>query len=416
MGKKKSKGNKKKELVPKNSDVLEMDDLIVEFNKKSLERLKDGKIAFFINGYSQIPGDSDNADDSGFFRGFCNEDEIKRLREPQNGEDYLLRLRAEAVVDNTRILRVISKRSKKNENWNFTNHFSVREFNYCLDRLTEEDKNKLKKVPMGFVFSDDPNGACMKTKFGNIIVVSETLRYFLFFMNLFMLNFDEEVPIDVMEAALTIAIRTMLGAEALDFDLDPRGIIPEEIQYKIDLVVENQLRFVIAHEFSHHILGHLDGKSVVNRELYKIFDDKKGNNTYEFYNNRQQQELEADEAAIMRLNFKNQWEFESLVHDAILFFVYLDIYDSVCNKINSQEHLEKTHPNPLDRMWNIYEVIKDRVSFDKSIIENALRIAGIVKGYLKRDLDTNNTEKYRSYGSVYLGKWRGPVLIDRIDY
>jgi len=89
----------------------------------------------------------------------------------------------------------------------------------------------------GLVFSNDPNGACERTDYGDIITVSSALEYFLFFMNMAYLDFGVEVPSHVRVAAQRIAIRTMLKTEALDFDMDARGIIPPELKLQIDALV-----------------------------------------------------------------------------------------------------------------------------------------------------------------------------------
>lgn len=55
---------------------------------------------------------------------------------------------------------------------------------------------------------------------------------------------------------MVIATRIMALNETLDFDLDPRGVIPAEMK-EIRELVTLQMRFVIGHEYAHHGLGHL---------------------------------------------------------------------------------------------------------------------------------------------------------------
>jgi hypothetical protein len=395
---------------------VDMEQFVKEHNAKAQRDLISGNgPVFFINSYYEIQEGAIKDKQASKYRPFCNEKEISRILNVNSAEDYLLKTRADAVYNNPRINRVITQRQNKyKEKWNFTNHFSKEEFNYCLDLLSEDDKFKLSNVPMGFIFTNEANGACMPTDFGNIIVISESLKYFLFFMNLCFIKFDNgEVPPDIVFAALTIAIRTMLETESLDFELDPRGNIPKEIEVENNETVKKQLQFVISHEFAHHLLGHLDSKRLVERNLLRLSVNTQ--EEYKFYNNTQKQEFEADIEAIKLLQFQHEWEFEEMVQNAIMFFIYIDVYEKVRNQIFPPIGYNRTHPDPIDRIWNLYEAVKDRVIFDKSSIEKALDFAEMIKKYLEEDVAID-IEKYETYGSLYLEQWRGKVLVDRIDY
>ena len=47
---------------------------------------------------------------------------------------------------------------------------------------------------------------------------------------------------------MLIALRVMVQKEALDFEQDPRGIIPEGLDLDINDIVSKQLQFIIGHE------------------------------------------------------------------------------------------------------------------------------------------------------------------------
>lgn len=419
--KKRSKSRVKKNHIKKKrrsnqNKGVDINLFIKEQNVKALEELNSGNgPVFFINSYSKIKEDENKNQLASMYRPYCNEKEISRLLNVNSAEDYLLKTRADAVFNNPRIHRVmIQRQNKYKKKWSFTDHFSKEEFNYCLDLLSENDKLKMSEVPMGFIFSNEPNGACMRTNFGNIIVVSESLKYFLFYMNLCFINFNNgEIPPDVQRAALTIAIRTMLLTESLDFELDPRGDIPKGIEIENDETVKKQLQFVISHEFAHHLLGHLDHNNLIMRNLFNSF--KSVNLQEKFYNNSQKQEFEADIEALNILKFKHGWEFEEIVQNAIMFLIYIDVFEKVNNQIFPSFGYNRTHPDPIDRIWNLYEEVKDRVSFDESLIERTLNFAKEIKQYLEEDVAVN-IDTYETYGSVYLGQWRGDLLVDRIDY
>lgn len=350
-----------------------------------------------------------------FYKPICSDEEIGRIFNVQNAEDYLLKLRADTVVDHMRLFRVMRNRYLKNETqWNFTKHFSVREFERYLSFLHDKDKNVCSNITKGFIFSNEPNGSCMKTDYGDIIAISESLRYFLFYMNLCYLDFDHEVPPDVRFSAQLIAIRTMLKSEALDFELDPRGTIPSSLESKINNLVEEQLEFTIGHEYAHYMLKHLDTNNLISRPLFRAFKNEQEEKSYVFYNYLQKQEFEADETAILRPEYTKS-KLSQMTYNAILFFIYLDVYQNVSEQIFSPNPNFKTHPDPLDRMRNIYERVEEKIELDKHKIDELLKITSSHKEKLASDVGYN-IEKYETYGSVYLGQWRGPVLRDRIDY
>lgn len=351
------------------------------------------------------------------YRPFCNDSDINRIFNVTDSEDYLLKLRAETVVDNMRLFRIIRNRSIQNEStWDFTKHFSVTEFEDYIMNIPAEYAKK-SNLTKGFIFSNDPNGSIMRTDYGDIICISEALRYFLFYMNLAFLDFQVHVPQSVRYQSMMIGIRTMLKTETLDFEQDPRGIIPKELEESINYIVEHQLQFIIGHELSHHYLNHLDKSKIIKRNIYRLFENEESElETNEFYNHSQEQEFDADNFSLELLakcgNLNSYY-----VQGAITFFGYLEIFESVSNYLFPPSSLYQTHPNPADRYKKIIE--KYEVYTDKIFISNFL---GSVKGYKKVIIDKigYEVEKYEMYGSYYLAKpntkWRGRKLIDRKDY
>lgn len=77
----------------------------------------------------------------------------------------------------------------------------------------------------------------------------------------------------------------------------------------------------------------------------------------------------------------------------------------------------KTHPDPIERLWNLYHSLLpiSETKVSKQAIENLLTASQSVKDYLQEDIGFN-IDNYETYGSLYLGSWRGPILIDRVDY
>ncbi|MDX9815099.1 MAG: hypothetical protein RBS91_10610, partial [Sulfurimonadaceae bacterium] len=274
------------------------------------------------------------------------------------------------------------------------------------------DYENIEKITYGYIFCDDPNGRILKTDYGNIVTISESLKYFLYFMNLCFLTFNDiEVPNDVKHAALLIAIRTMLQTESLDFELDPRGIIPDKLEKQLIEYTNLQLEFIVGHEFSHHFLNHLENASIVEKSMFE-----RDCEIYEkVYTYNQMQEFEADIDAIKRPIFSDEMR-KNFVNRALFFFAYFEIYNSVKEQIFPSGNRIKSHPEPMDRFNKIKQEFHSL--FDKDELENIdnlLKFVDFYKIELQEDVSIN-IERYEFYGSIYLGSWRGKPLVDRVDY
>ncbi|MBV6715878.1 hypothetical protein [Paenibacillus chitinolyticus] len=396
-----------------------------EENLRMLERAianKDPGVKHFqlqSRSISDLYNDDDpRAEEKNWFLSFCNKNEVERIFNPISGADYLLKLRAEALFDSTRLERVILARKRLlGDKWSFSNHFRTKEFNKYIHFLPEEDREVIKEVPMGFLFTFEANGYCMKTEFGNIIVVSEALRHFFYYMNLGFLNFGE-IPSDVRSSSRMIAIRTMLETEAMDFELDPRGKVPKNIHNQCTNIANKQIEFIFGHEIAHHLLNHLDENNTTQRPLTRGSLEQYGKRkNHVYYNYLQKQEFDADLTALDRPIFKSRMEYQYLVLAAILFFLYLDIFEAVSNYIYPPINSQKTHPKPLERFWNVYNSTKNGFDlFSEEQIMEFLNMTTEYKEYLIREHIPYNIDLYEMYGSIYLGQWRGKKLVDRVDY
>jgi len=350
----------------------------------------------------------------GFYNTLCNADEIARILTPKTAQDYLLKLRANATVEHVRIFRVLRSRMiEYGDAWNFTASFDQSPFENYKTLLTDQDREAVHGVACGFVFCNEPNGRIIKTDFGNVITLSLSLRYFLRFMNLAFLHFNETgIPGDVRGAAIKIALRTMLQSEALDFDLDPRGDIPTEIAQDLDYHTDLQLQFVVGHEFSHYFLGHLDSRNVVDDPFLTGLDSSRP--AHRVFSYAQQEELDADIDAIQRPLLDTR-ERSDLLNRALFFFAYLDIFQAVREQISPSPSHHRTHPSPIDRIHNLLDKFQGQIEIDEHNIANLLRSAKQIKLQLIEDVALN-IDSYELYGSIYLGSWHTKKLVDRVDY
>lgn len=359
----------------------------------------------------------DNRWDPVWFAGFCTKDEIDRIVNPQKPMDFLLRERADVVADNIRYERVYMNKARVSKKWSFEKSFCAYHYNAVLNRLSKVDKAECKGLTYGDMFSNDVNGyAWNDEKWGRFVSLNESLQFYMKFCNLAILEFKKEVPVDVRVNAMRIAIRVMLKQEAMDFFMDPRGIVPYEIGMEIHKPIKYELQYIAGHEFSHHLCGHLNDKNISKKKMLKI-----GEKEYykPVYSTSQLQEFEADVASLMRPNYGEK-EYSEILKGALIWFISLGLAEKAQNIINPALPFGiKTHPSAKERYDYILENARVPDDFNFKYIKKINENARFMEEFLENDL-AENYDVYDFYGSCYLAEpnteWRGRELIDRVDY
>lgn len=336
---------------------------------------------------------------------FYNQEQINRIFNPKNGHDVLLKMQADSIINNMRITREMFHRYDASKTWNIEEQFDKLNFDLFFLAISDKEEYSLcKDIPCGTTYDSEANGQCIKTEYGNIITFSSTLKNFLYFMNLFYLGvYTEKIPKDVTANALTLAIRIMLKNESLDFDMDPRGNIPNEIDADLKNNLNWMMLFVIAHEYSHSVLGHLDDKNIIK--------SSHDNGTNIIYNQNQKQELEADINAIQLIS--GIFDYEDIILGSISFFLSIDLYEQAKEQVYPSMQMIKTHPPAIERIKNICEKFEDYINIEE--VNAQVRINEEIKKELEENICCN-FDDYERYGSVYLGCWHEKELIDRVDY
>lgn len=349
----------------------------------------------------------DLTDEQRFFYPMCNKSEIKRIFNVENSDDYLLKYRAEQIADDARLTRVFLKIRMRSENWNFSEYFKSDFFENYIETLPNEQKNKCKDISCGTIYLKEANGYCMKTDFGNIIVISFALKHFLYYMNLFHLGAQYDLEIQDISNSFLIAIRTMLGTESLDFELDSRGDIPEELHLEVEDIVNGQMMFIIGHEFAHHYLNHLEQASTGYIKLSATDENTP------FYNYSQKRELEADFNAIMTPEISDL-ERDIIANGAFTFFIWLDLFTSVKDYIFPSMSLMKSHPNPIDRLWELRKKLNINVGVSEQKLLSLIEYYKPFKENLIKDLPYQ-IHVFENYGSLYLPNFK-KMKHDRLNF
>jgi hypothetical protein len=209
---------------------------------------------------------------------------------------------------------------------------------------------------------------------------------------------------DDKKSAFIIAIRILIGTESLDFEIDSRGEVPREIHEKLEYVTETQMRFVIGHEYAHHYLNHLEDDSLVKLPFF-------GNE--KIFNPNQKNELEADIHSIMKPEITDD-ERSHMADCAFLFLSYLNIFETVKEYMRPSSGRIKTHPDPIDRFWNLRDNIDPKFGYPKEELVEHIKYYEEFNKEIISEFLPFSIEKLEKYGAVYLPSYKKEIYHDRL--
>jgi len=400
----------------------------IEF-KESYVKARDA--GFHIHAVTKTPEEwsglsQKEREDRMWYQPFCTLDEIERIFSPKDAKDLLLKYRADSILSNMRILRTFEKRAcyVKESEWTLADQFDDSIFEVFINSISKRYRKNINDILFGTLFSDDPNGYCIKTAFGPIIVLSEALNKFLYFMNLsfYPLWYGAgKVYRRTVGQSLLIGLRTMLLTEAFDFEMDPRGSPPEPIDSKLREITTAEMLFVIAHEYAHFLLNHLDDRGIIERTMSYTLPSEShlAQKALPVYTQSHKQEFEADSFAVKILSGDDPNKKRDILLFAVTVMSYLDIFESLTARIARTRRNTtsvESHPSASKRRRKLMRMGKKRWDQDKLATSKAIvQASEVLKKFVIR-LYIENPSALVNYGSVYLDQWRGKPKIDRIDY
>jgi len=345
------------------------------------------------------------------FVAFCARSEILRLRTIRNAHDYLLRMRAMAIVDSPRTVRVMRKRRQIYESagrhWALTHYYhSLDSFHKAyIDSLPRVQAKRLKSIPSGLLPIVEANAACVASLVGEVVVVSESLRHFYYFMTIAVFGENFEISMSDRVSALLIAYRLMNQSEALDFDLDPRGVLPPKTESKIQALVFDQMQFTFGHEYAHYLCGHASSSSV----------SLPGNNAARTF--AYDLEFEADAQAISLVRQK-----PSTAHRIASGGMYALLFLNLLYQLKERYSLKpmpisETHPEPIDRLWALHRTLRSNSPMTTKDIEHCIAVCDqLVTAFPMLLERAPRADVLTFYGSIYLPSYTEKIKKDRIDF
>ena len=292
---------------------------------------------------------------AGWFYAICSKFEIERIKDPQDGDDFILLLRADIIADNMRLYRVVKHyvdiAVSSGVEWSLEEFYKTDHFEYFKNHLPVDLKEKVDGIATGLIFTKEANGLIFKTDFGFCSVLSASLFYFIKFSFLALIDSGGRIPPEVCVASLRIAIRTMFEKETLDFDWDPRGIIPEDIEKVITAPYPYIMTFLAGHEYSHFLNGDLDDYHAVQKTISTYFKDGEDYKKIGAYNSNQKQEFAADLGALNYPKFDDE-EYNLYYYYALSWFAILAIFEAAENTMFPPFNIQ-SHPGAKARYNNI---------------------------------------------------------------
>lgn len=347
-----------------------------------------------------------------FFLAFCAKREILRMRSITSAHDYLLRTRAMAIVDSPRSVRVMRKRRDIYESpgrpWALTHYYHSLDFYHksYIALLSRSHAKTLKSIPAGLVAIVEANAACIASFAGEIVVVSESLRHFYYFMTIAVFGENFGISIADRVSALCIAYRVMNQSEALDFDLDSRGELPRTAEKKVQALVADQMQFTFGHEYAHYLCGHFSSTNAPlpgNRETARTY--------------AHDLEFEADAQAV-KLARQTPAAANRIAHGGMFVLIFLELLYRLRDQYSlCKLPVSETHPMPIDRLYALQRSLGSSSPMSLGDINHSLDVCSqlsdafsqFLKGSLRSDILT-------FYGSVYLPSYVSKPRQDRVDF
>jgi hypothetical protein len=349
----------------------------------------------------------DLPDSAQFYLEFCTESEARRAANIKNAHDYLLKRRADAIADNPRLIRQISYRKAEWESrgrpWSLTNYYNTlnSDAKEYIRQLPKRKQKLFSSLSYGRVPLLQPNGLCFRSLVGDVVMISDTLHYFLYFFTLANLGYFYDLSLEQRAHALLIALRIMNGVESLDFEMDPRENLHAKLKSEVLQDVSWMVQFTFAHEFGHFTLGHLD--AAPTEKEHEIT----------FAHNL---EYEADAHAVC-IHGKDSFRSGKLAWGAHNVFLAFHAMERVGRARSDfpDFSLSKTHPSPVDRIKAMQDLKLRNNEASQDVLDDAIaateHLADIVLEWIKADDHCLTT-----YGSVYIPGFAIGKAKDRIDF
>lgn len=361
--------------------------------------------SFYSTGF--IRADPELTTDELLHTGFCSKNEILRMRDLRTPHDYMLRVRAQAIQDSTRVQRAFRQRrnlfEKAGGRWSLTDYYARQngDAKRYVARLKRPHQRQIKAIPYGLAPLGEANAVAMRSLVGDVVLVSENLRYFYYFMNIAMYGAYHDIDQGNRVDAALIALRIMRGSESFDFDLDPRATFPAYLEREFQEMTGRQIEFTFGHEFAHYLEGHLVEPSPGTDVRTYAF-------ACEFTADRQAVLFAAsDKASRARLRLG--------AYDVLLYLHFLEV--AAARGLMPSFAVSMTHPPALERIHALCEDVSNRGGSDRAHLDLCVEAIERTVGFAEeRIASSERPDLLTFYGSLYLPSYTKRILKDRLEF
>lgn len=347
---------------------------------------------------------------------FCSKKEIVRLRDIKGPHEYLLRLRANAIADSARAIRVMAARRKdyeaKGKSWALSYYYHSKDHYYksYVKLLNRQKIKRLNSVSSGLAFIQEVNALRIKSLVGDVVIVSESLEKFYYFMTIAF--YGERFGFEIVDRAdaLLISIRLINGFETLDFDIDPRADLPQEKERAIESLVKCQMQFTFGHEYAHYLCNHIPSAEM---SLGIMKHDSFVNDLLLYNHNL---EYEADYYALRNIENKKA-DFRGITQGAFSVLLYLYFIEKFRSTFGVKSFsVSISHPSAIDRIYQLYRNLGKQSYIGEADINEMINVADEMAQVLQYRLEGQIDDLLTFYGSLYLHSYFKKQRTDRIDF
>ncbi|WP_319529491.1 hypothetical protein [uncultured Cohaesibacter sp.] len=270
-----------------------------------------------------------------------------------------------------------------------------------VERLPRKHKKRIKSIPYGLAPINEANAIARHSLLGDVVIVSENLRHFYYYMNIALYGQPLGVEIPDCVAAAAIALRIMRTSESFDFDIDPRGTLPPHIETHFQAMTARQMEFTFGHEFAHLIEGHLTEQSApIDARVYAF-----------------ECEFAADRQAVLLPNTSKKTH-QMLSMGAYEVLLHLYFLESVSERGMLPElSVSLTHPPALERLRSILDAVESKGSACRGIVEAGIKAVELMADFVQKWVkDADRPDILTFYGSMYLPSYTARLREDRIEF
>ena len=268
-------------------------------------------------------------------------------------------------------------------------------------RLARPHQKRIKATAYGLAPINEANAIARNSLLGDVVMVSENLRQFYYFMNIAMYGRALDLDFrDCVEAAV-IALRIMRGSESFDFDLDPRGTLPLQLEKQFQTMTARQMEFTFGHEFAHLIEGHLTEQSTpIDARVYAF-----------------ECEFAADRQAVLLAGTDKNTRLMLArgAYDVLLYLYFLE--SASARGMLPEFSVSTTHPPALERLRTVLDGVDSKDNVHRVIIEANVKAIEMITDFAQKRVEySDRSDILTFYGSMYLPSYTRRLLEDRIEF